>query len=62
MNLNLVSALSAEVATELLAVFAVDIAPKGATRPEIRLLTADEAPTQATRTVLDGGEFKAECC
>jgi len=62
MNLNLVSALSAEVATELLAVFAIDIAPKGATKPEIRLLTADETPTQASRTVLDGGEFKAESC
>ena len=62
MNTNLVLAPSSDVATELLAVFAVDAAPKGATKPDIQILVADTAPTQAVRAVLDGGEFKAESC
>ncbi len=62
MNLNTVFAPSADVATELLAVFAIDAAPKGAAKPEVRLLTNDGAPTQAVQAVLDGGEFKAESC
>ncbi len=62
MNLNSVFAPSAEVATELLAVFAVDAAPRNAAKPEVRLLTADDAPAQAVQAVLDGGEFKAESC
>ncbi len=62
MNTNLVVNPSAEVATELLTVFAVDAAPKGATKPEVRLLTGEETPVQAVQAVLDGGEFKAESC
>ena len=62
MNLNTVFSPAADVATELLAVFAVDAAPKGATNPAIRLLTADDAALQAAQGVLDGGEFKAESC
>ena len=60
MNLNTVFAPSAEVATELLTVFAIDTAPKGAAKPEIRLLMPEDAVTPAVQTVLDGGEFKAE--
>lgn len=62
MNLNTVFAPSSDVATELVAVFAVDTAPKNAAKPEVRLLTADDAPAQAAQAVLEGGEFKAESC
>ena len=62
MNTNLVFAPAADVATELLAVFAIDAAPKNAAKPEVRLLSADDAPAQAAQAVLDGGEFRAESC
>jgi len=60
MKTNLSLAPCSEAATELLTVFAVDAAPKGATKPEIRLLAADDAPAKAAQSVLDGGEFKGE--
>jgi leucyl aminopeptidase len=62
MNTNLLFSTSAEVATELLTIFAVDTAPKGAAMPAVSLLTADEALARAVQPVLDGGEFKAESC
>jgi leucyl aminopeptidase len=62
MNTSLVVAASSDVATELLTVFAVDAAPKDATKPEIRLLAGDDAPARAAQTILDGGEFKADSC
>jgi leucyl aminopeptidase len=62
MNTNLTFAPSSEVATELLTVFATDAAPKGAAKPELRLLTGDDATKQAVQTVFDSGEFKAESC
>jgi leucyl aminopeptidase len=62
MHTNLVLAPSADVATELLAVFAVDTASKDSPKPEIRLLAGDDAPAKAAQAVLDGGEFKAEAC
>ena len=61
MNTNLLFAPSSDVATELLAIFAVDAAPKDAAKPEIRLL-ADDAATRAAQSVLEGGEFKADSC
>jgi leucyl aminopeptidase len=60
MNTNLLLAPSSEVATELLTIFAVDDAPKGAAKPEVRLLSGEPAPAEAAKTVLDAGEFKAE--
>jgi len=63
MNTKILSVPSSDVSTELLAVFAVDAAPKGAAKPEIRLLAGDDAPAQAAaQSVLAGGEFKAEPC
>jgi leucyl aminopeptidase len=62
MNTSLVVAPTSDVETELLALFALDAAPKGATKPEIRLLASDEAPSHAAQAVLDGGEFKGESC
>jgi leucyl aminopeptidase len=62
MNTNLAFAPTFDVETELLAVFAVDAAPKGSSKPEVRLLAGDDAVANAARTVLDGGEFKAEPC
>jgi leucyl aminopeptidase len=62
MNTNLAFAPSVEVVTELLTVFATDAAPKGAAKPEVRLLTGDDATHKAVQTVLDSGEFKAEPC
>ncbi|MGD0367526.1 MAG: leucyl aminopeptidase [Acidobacteriaceae bacterium] len=64
MNTKILLAPSAEIETELLAVFAVDAAANAnrAAKPEIRLLASDEAPARAAQTVLDGGEFKAESC
>ncbi len=62
MNTKLFFAPTSDVDTELLAVFAVDSAPKGAAKPELRLLCADEFPAQAAQTILDSGEFKAESC
>ncbi|HEY0796031.1 MAG TPA: M17 family peptidase N-terminal domain-containing protein, partial [Acidisarcina sp.] len=53
------------LATELLAVFAVDTAsskapakPGEEPKPQISLLTTDKAVLAATTTVLEGGEFK----
>lgn len=62
MNTNLLLTRSAEVSTELLTVFASDVAPKSAAKPEVRLLTAEDAVVRAVQTVVDGGEFKAESC
>jgi leucyl aminopeptidase len=62
MNTKILFAPAAEVETELLAVFAVDASANKGAKPEIRLLSADDAPTQAAQAVLDGGEFKAESC
>ena len=64
MHMKILFAPSADVATELLAVFAVDASTaKGKdARPEIRLLAGDEAPLRAAQAVLNGGEFKAESC
>jgi leucyl aminopeptidase len=62
MKTNLLFSPSAEVDTELLAVFAVDASANKGAKPEIRLLAADDTPAQAAQAVLDGGEFKAECC
>ena len=55
----LISALS-DVETELLTVFAVDAANGKDAKPEIRLLTRDEAAQKAVQAVLEGGEFNAE--
>jgi leucyl aminopeptidase len=60
MNLSLAFSAASTMATELLAVFAVDAAPKGAAKPEVRLLTEESAPGQALAAILAGGEFKAE--
>src|ERR1700733_8475984 len=62
MNTKILFAPTADVETELLAVFAVDAAPKGAAKPEVRLLTGDDGAVNAARTVLDGGDFRAEFC
>ncbi len=62
MKTNLISALSSDVETELLAVFAVDANTDKAAKPDVRLLVADNAPAEAAKAVLDGGEFKAEAC
>ncbi|HEX4064784.1 MAG TPA: leucyl aminopeptidase [Acidobacteriaceae bacterium] len=60
MKTNLVSAQSSDVVSELLAVFVVDAAPKGAVTPVVRLLSDDSAVGRAAETVLSSGEFKAE--
>jgi len=62
MDTKLIFSPSAEVETPLLAVLAVDAAPKGAARPEVRLLAGDDDPEKAARALLDDGEFKAEAC
>jgi leucyl aminopeptidase len=62
MNTKLLFAPSSNVATDLLAVFAVDANTDKAANPEIRLLAGDDAPAKAAQAVLDGGEFKAESC
>ncbi|HUB17256.1 MAG TPA: leucyl aminopeptidase, partial [Acidobacteriaceae bacterium] len=62
MNTNLSFSPPSDVATGLLAVFAVDAAPKAAARPEVRLLAPDDAPAKAAQSILDTGEFKAESC
>ena len=61
MNTNLVFASCADVATELLTVFAVDTSEKAGIKPQIRLLT-DETAASSAQLILEGGEFKAECC
>jgi leucyl aminopeptidase len=55
----LISPLS-DVETELLAVFATDAAKDKDAKPQIQLLTQDDAPLKAVQAVLEGGEFKAE--
>jgi leucyl aminopeptidase len=60
MKISLLSAPSSAVVTELLIVFAVDAAPKGAGKPEVQLLAGDDAPSGAAASVLAGGEFRAE--
>jgi leucyl aminopeptidase len=62
MNTKILFAATSEIETELLAVFAVDASANKAVKPEIRLLAGDGVPAQAARAILDGGEFKAECC
>ena len=62
MNTKILFAPSAEIETELLAVFAVDASANKAAKPEVRLLASDESPSKAAQAVLDGGEFKAESC
>ncbi|HEY1499393.1 MAG TPA: leucyl aminopeptidase [Acidobacteriaceae bacterium] len=62
MNTKLLFAPAADVETNLLAVFAVDFSAPKTAKPEVRLLGADDAVQKAAQTVLDGGEFKAECC
>ena len=60
MNTQLLFAPTADVETELLAVFAVDANSDKAAKPQVRLLASDDAPARAAQAVLDGGEFKAE--
>ena len=62
MNINLASAPCSAVETELLAVFAADQAGANGkdAKPEIRLLSTDEAAKPAAQAVLDGGEFRGE--
>ena len=62
MNTKILFAPAAEVETELLAVFAVDVAANKGAKPEVRLLAAEDAPAQTAQAILDGGEFKAESC
>jgi leucyl aminopeptidase len=62
MNTKILFAPTADVETELLAVFAVDAAPKAAPKPEVRLLATDDATLKAAQSILEGGEFKAELC
>jgi leucyl aminopeptidase len=62
MNTKILFAPSADVETELLAVFAVDVAAPKIPKPEARLLAGDDAAAKAVQSVLDGGEFKAEAC
>lgn len=64
MKTELVHASPSTLSGEVVAVFAVDAATTkgGDSRPEIRLLTADEAVQNAARSVLSSGEFKAESC
>ncbi|HEX4312103.1 MAG TPA: leucyl aminopeptidase [Acidobacteriaceae bacterium] len=62
MNTNLVFAPASDVETNLLAVFAVDTAAPKAAKPEVRLLSGDDAALKTAQAVLEGGEFKAECC
>jgi leucyl aminopeptidase len=62
MNTKILFAPSADVETELLAVFAVDAAAPKIPKPEARLLAGDDAAAKAAQSVLDGGEFKAEAC
>jgi leucyl aminopeptidase len=62
MNSKLLFAPVSDIETELFAVFAIDVAPKGSAKAEIRLLAGDEAPKLAAQAILDGGEFKAESC
>jgi leucyl aminopeptidase len=62
MSTKLLFAPAADVETNLLAVFAVDFSAPKTAKPEVRLLGADDAVQKAAQTVLDGGEFKAECC
>ncbi|HZZ38870.1 MAG TPA: leucyl aminopeptidase [Acidobacteriaceae bacterium] len=62
MNTKLMTQAVPDVATELLAVFAVDASTSGnqERKPEIRLLAQDSSLSRAVETVLSGGEFKAE--
>jgi leucyl aminopeptidase len=62
MKTNLLLSSSSDVDTELLAVFAVDASAGKVTKPEIRLLAGDDAPTRAAQAILDGGEFRGESC
>jgi leucyl aminopeptidase len=62
MNTKILFAPSADVETELLAVFAVDAAAPKFPKPDARLLAGDDAAAKAVQSVLDGGEFKAEAC
>ncbi|MGC2297462.1 MAG: leucyl aminopeptidase [Acidobacteriaceae bacterium] len=62
MNTKILFAHAAEVDSELLTVFAVDVAANKGAKPEVRLLVAEDAPAQTAQAVLDGGEFKAESC
>ncbi len=60
MNTKLLNSALSDVETELLAVFASDGATGKDAKPELRLLTPDDAPLKAAQAVLDGGEFRAE--
>jgi leucyl aminopeptidase len=62
MKTKLTSSSPSNIASELLAVFAVDHATNKTndSKPEIRLLVEDPAMVQAAETVLASGEFKAE--
>jgi leucyl aminopeptidase len=62
MNTKILFAPSADVETELLAVFAVDVAAPKIPKPEAQLLAGDDAAAKAVQSILDGGEFKAEAC
>jgi leucyl aminopeptidase len=60
MNTKLLNSALSDVESELLTVFAADAANGKDAKPDIRLLTSDDAPGKAAQAVLGGGEFKAE--
>ena len=66
MKIDLLSTPTAQLSTDLFAVFAVDDskpvadAKANGDKPTPRLLTADPAVTAAAQAVLDGGEFRAD--
>jgi len=62
MKTNLLFSAPASVETELLAILAVDASTSREkdAKPEIHLLSADDAVRRAAQPVLDGGEFRAD--
>ena len=62
MKTKLVTGKIDRAATQLLVIFAVEVTDKKQTKPTIKLLTSNGALSEATASLLAGGEFAAGSC